>query len=195
MHKFVLVAAFCTLLALVVAVPASSAGRPPSFRCNPDGTVCQFSFSFPFGPVDSGFGCGSGPSAFEIFNQGVESDQGTFWQDQNGNVTKIFDQVVVTGGMWSNPLTGDVVRYTQHNTETTVFAVPGDSSTATLTITGENIYRTASGTGKFVFLAPGRQVFDPTGGLISTTPNNGFMEAIFEGDTHAFDRVCAALGA
>jgi hypothetical protein len=195
MRKFGVVAGICGFLALFVVVPASSAGRPSGFTCNPDGTVCQFSFSSPYGPTDTGFVCGSGSGSFDIFDQGLETDKGTLWSDQNGNVTKIFEQVTITGGMWSNPLTGAVVPYTQHNTETFVLAVPGDFSTVTETITGENIYRTSSGTGKFVFLAPGRQVFDPSGGLISTTPNNGFMEAIFGGDAHAFDQVCATLGA
>jgi hypothetical protein len=198
MSKFVLVAGFCALVALFVGVPVSSATRAPGLNCNTDATVCQFSFSFPYGPVDTNLACGSGASAFEIFDQGVEIHVGTVWFDRNGNVTNINDHFVVTDAMWSNPLTGDVVPYTQNNIVNAVLAVPGDFSTEIDTVTGENIYRTASGTGKWLLHSTGRQVFAAPFGnattIISSTPNNPFTEAAL-GDTTVFNQVCAALGA
>jgi hypothetical protein len=194
MRKLVVLAGLCGLLALSVVAPPGWAAPPVGFSCNQSATVCHFSELNTYGPVDTGIVCGSGASAFDIFDRGTQSVHGTVWFDRNGKVIKIFDLLDYTGGVWSNPLTGHVVTYTQHNTETIVPAVPGDPTTATVTITGENIYQLASGTGKPLFFALGRQVFNATGDLIWSTPNNGFVAAFFEGDTHAFDRVCAALG-
>jgi len=193
MIKRVLVVGVGAVLALFVVVPAASAAPPPGFTCTPGGVVCHFSIPDErYGPVDTGIVCGSGASSFDIFDQGVESDQGTQWQDANGNPTKIKDLFVVTDAMWSNPLTGDVVPYTQHGTVTTVYAVAGDLSTATQTVTGENIYGAGSGTGKWVLQGNGRAVIDPyTGNVISTTPNQAF----FTGNPAAFDQICAAPGA
>jgi hypothetical protein len=78
--------------------------------------------------------------------------------------------------------------------ETHVFSVPGDFTSDTVSITGENIYR--SGEGKFVLQAVGRQTY--TSGLselLSSHGPNAFVAAFYEGDPHAFDRICAALGA
>jgi len=191
MRQLLLLSVLCALVALIV-VPTGSAGRPPGFNCQPDGLVCQFSFpDQPYGPVDSGPTCGSGASAFDIFDRGVESDSGTAWLDSNGDALKIIDHFVVTDAMWSNPLTGDVVPYTQNTTVTTAFVVPGDFSTGIQTVTGENIYRTATGTGKWVLHSTGRQITDTDFNLIWTTPDNPF----YSNDPHAFDAVCTALGA
>src|SRR5215469_6289674 len=139
MIKRVLVVGVGAVLALFVVVPAASAAPPPGFTCTPGGVVCHFSFPDQrHGPVDAGITCGSGASSFDIFDQGVESDKGTAWLDASGNPTKIIDLFVVTDAMWSNPLTGDVVPYTQHVIVTTAFVVPGDFSTGIQTVTGEN---------------------------------------------------------
>jgi hypothetical protein len=44
--------------------------------------------------------------------------------------------------------------------QTDVLAVPGDLTPSTETITGENIYKAGSGTGRPVFFGAGRQVFN-----------------------------------
>jgi hypothetical protein len=157
MIKRVLVVGVGAVLALFIGVPASWAAPPAGFTCTPGGVVCHFSFPDQrYGPVDTHIACGSGASSFDIFDQGVESDQGTAWLDASGNATKIIDLFVVTDAMWSNTLTGDVVPYTQHVIVTTVFAVAGDLSTATQTVTGENIYGAGSVTKKWVLQANGR---------------------------------------
>jgi hypothetical protein len=92
------------------------------------------------------------------------------------------------------PPTGDVVPYTQHNLQTIVWAVPGDDATATQTVTGENIYRLP--TGKSVLQAVGMQVFNIDQSLLfSSHGPNAFVAAFYENDPHAFDQICAALGA
>jgi hypothetical protein len=192
MIKRVLVAGVFAVIALFVVAPASSAAPPAGFTCTPDGVVCHFSFPDQrYGPVNIGIACGSGASSFDIFDQGVESDRGTVWLDASGSATKIVDLFVVTDAMWSNPLTGDVVPYTQHVSVTTVFAVAGDEGTATQTVTGENLLGAGSATKKWVLQANGRAVTDPYGNVVSTTPNQAF----FTGDPDAFDQVCATLGA
>jgi hypothetical protein len=187
--KLAVSAGVCAVLALFVVVSASSAGPPD--KCNPAVAVCHFSTSDSYGPVDTGIVCGSGAGAFDIFDQGVASDQGTAWLDPNGDPFKVIDHFAVTDAMFSNPLTGDVVPYTQNGVETTELAVPGDFSTGTVTITGENIYRAGSGTGKWLFQSVGRAVADFNGNVISSTPHQEF----FSTDPSVLDQVCAALGA
>jgi hypothetical protein len=73
-------------------------------------------------------------------------------------------------------------------------------TSSTQTITGEVIEKAANGapfgTGRPVFFATGRQVFNSDESeLISSTPHNGFIDAFFLGEPTAFDQVCAALGA
>jgi hypothetical protein len=188
MGKLAVVAGVCAVLVLFVVVPVGSAGPPD--KCNPAVAVCHFSTLDSYGPVDTGIVCGSGANAFDVFDQGVESSQGTAWLDSNGDPFKVIEHDVVTDAMWSNPLTGDVVPYTQNFIVTTQFAVPGDFSTGTETVTGENIYRTASGTGKWLFQSVGRAVADLDGNVISSTPHQEF----FSTDPHVLDQVCAALG-
>ena len=63
-----------------------------------------------------------------------------------------------------------------------------------MTITGENIYRDGSGTGKPILFSTGRQVFTfDQSELISSTPRNAFIQAFFVGDPTVFDGICAAL--
>ena len=138
--------------------------------------------------------CGSGSKAFDIFDQGVFDETGTAWLNENGYDTKFTDDVNYSFGQWSNPLTGAVVPYTQHNTSIFVVAVPGDFTTAIQTMRGENIYRPQAGAP--VLLAVGRLVFNfDQSELISAHGPNAFVAAFFEGDPHALDRICGALGA
>jgi len=203
-RRLLVLAGCVAVAALFVVLPVSTAAQPTSsnanqtrphgFRCNPAGTVCQFSSFEAYGPLDTGLVCGSGPRAFDIFDQGVHTDSGTVWFDANGDVTKFTVHIVYSFGQWSNPVSGDVVSYTQHNEETDVFAVPGDFTSITQTMTGENIYRPA--TGQPVLLNAGIQVFNfDQSVLLSSHGPNAFVAAFFEGDAHAFDQVCAALGA
>ena len=193
------------LLALVMLVPMSVAasppstlnqGRPESFTCQSvgGGTICQYSHGETYGPLDTGLVCGSGADAFDIFDQAVLTESGTVWFDRNGDLTKATDRDVYSFGQWSNPNTGATVSYTQTGVETDMLAVPGDFTSATVTITGQNVYR--AGAGKPVLLSAGRQVFNFDGSeLISNHGPNAFVAAFYEGDPHAFDRICAALGA
>jgi hypothetical protein len=158
------------------------------------GTICRFSHVEALGPLDTGIVCGSGADAFDIFDQFVDHESRTWWYDENGNLTRRTDHDVYSFGQWSNPTTGATVPYTQHNVETDVLAVPGDFTSATITFTGENIYRPA--TGAPVLMEVGRQVFNwDLSQLLSSHGPNEIYAALYEGDPHAFDQMCAALGA
>jgi hypothetical protein len=184
-------------LALFAVVPVGSATRQEGFSCQPvgGGTICR-DFLVEVKPLEEqDIVCGSGAGAFHVFDQFVDNQTRTLWLDENGNPTRFTDHDVYSFGQWSNPLTGDVVPYTQHNLETIVWAVPGDDTTATDTITGENIYRLPTG-GKFVLQAVGMQVFNiDQSELLSSHGPNAFVAAFYEGDPHAFDQICAVLGA
>lgn len=206
MRQLLVAAWLVVLLVLFAVVPVGFAGqpvpstlnraRPQGFTCHTvgGGTICRYSHVEAFGPVDIGIVCGSGADAFDIFDQAVLTESRTFWFDQNDNLTRFTDKDVYSFGQWSNPLTGDVVPYTQHSVQTIVWAVPGDDSTATNTFTGENIYRLP--TGKFVLQAVGMQVFNlDQSELFSSHGPNAFVDAFYQGDPHAFDQICAALGA
>jgi len=195
MRGFLMLATLCGFVALVAA-PAGFGAPPPGVACHTvgAGTICQFSNPDSYGPVDTGIVCGSGQDAFDVFDQGVNNAHGTAWFDQNGDLTKVTTENIYSFGQWSNPLTGAVVPYTQHNIETFELAVPGDIASATWTITGENIYRPS--TGAPVLIAVGRQVFNfDQSQLISSHGPNAFVAAFYLGDPGAFDRICAALEA
>jgi hypothetical protein len=199
---FALVAA---LVAAALFAGAAYAGQPttqtlnpaapPNYSCssNGGGTICRAaSLDVPYGPVADNRLCTS-PTAFDVFDQGFESQRKTRWYDVDGNLTRR-EIRQSWDAYWSNPLSGKTVPYTQHTVQREVLAVPGDLTSSTLTVTGENIYRTGSGTGKPILFATGRSVwnFDQSE-LISSTPHNAFVDAFVFGDPTVFDQICAAL--
>jgi hypothetical protein len=195
-----------TLLGVLALAPASEAAGPAGLcpsTLNPpplsfetcqtvgDGTIASGSRVVSYGPLDTGT-CGSGASAFEVFDQGTYDQHATRWYDLNGNLTsrKIYDHY--TFGQWSNPLVGSTVNYTQESVESDVLAIPGDLSSSTTTSTGEIIIK--SSTGAPVLFATGRQVGNIDGSeLYSSAGRNDFVALFFEGDSDALDSVCAAL--
>lgn len=166
---------------------------PPQYSCTATGggTICRAQVVVPSYSDDTGIACGTGSSAFDIFDQGSYVEAKTRHYDTNGNLTRRVIDHHQTVGQWMNPNTGATVNYTQENIYTDVLAVPGDFTSATETVTGENIYRDA--TGKIVLFAVGRQVYNfNESELFSSTPHNAFADAVL-GDPTAFDEVCAAL--
>ena len=191
-------------LGALALAPASFAAQPVIQTLNPPppsfetckaiggGTICSGTQTVSYGPVDTGIACGSGTNAFDIFDQGAYNESATRHYDGNANLTRRVIHDKYSFGQWSNPITGATVNYTQNNVQTDVLAIPGDLTSSTETITGENIYRT--GTGAPVFIATGRQVFNfDMSELLSSSGRNGFIAAFFQGDATAFDQVCAAL--
>ena len=106
---------------------------PPSFEtCKTvgNGTICQGNRIATNAPSDTGIVCGSGPSAFDVFDSSTFKQVAIRYYDQDGNLTRRVSHEDSTFAQFSNPLTGAVAPYTQHTTFTTVLAVPGDFSTA-----------------------------------------------------------------
>ena len=161
---------------------------PPFVTCQPvgDGTICSGTRERVVEPHDT-FVCGEGAAAFVVFDQGVEHQRLTFWYDGDGNLERILNHERWTSAMWSNPLTGATVPYTQSNVITTVFAVPGDFSSATETTVGEVIF-TDPQTGKKVLRSVGRAVIAPGDTFVLSG-----KQPFFSGDISVFDGLCAAL--
>jgi hypothetical protein len=181
----------------VVARPAAAQQAlnpppPPEYTCKTvgNGTICRADVPISYGPDDTGIVCGRGSSAFDIFDSATGDQQKTRFYDQNGNLTSRVIHETYSSGQFSNPLTGAVVPYTQHDTITDVFAVPGDLSTATETNVGENIFQPAYGAP--VFKYAGRFVVAPDGTIEFQAGQNDFFK-LMAGDTSVLQKLCAAL--
>jgi hypothetical protein len=166
---------------------------PPFLTCKTvgNGTICQGSRIVSYGPDDTGIVCGSGPSAFDVFDSATFKQRAIRSYDQNGNLTRRVIYETYSSGQFSNPLTGAVVPYTQHDTLSDVLAVPGDLSSATETVTGENIFKPAHGAP--VFLNAGRVVTAPDGTIEFRAGPQDFLDYFVNGDTSVIQKLCAAL--
>jgi len=204
MRPFLIASSVCAAAALVLA-SASLAGQPVTTTLNPpppsyetckavgDGTICQGTNSFSYSPVDTAavFGvplvCGSGSSAFDIFDSVITGDSlARRFYDANGNLVRRMRVDHVSSGEYSNPPTGATVPYTMLNTIDDVLAVPGDLGSATETIAGEWIFRPAHSAP--VFLNSGRIVFAPDFTLEFRSGPQNFMDLFVNGDTSVLDR-------
>jgi hypothetical protein len=198
-HKFpstkpaALGAALC-LLALAGTASAQDLNPPPptylDWTCTAvgSGTLCSASRVNVYGPQETDIVCGSGDSAFAVYDQGVEYQHVRRWYDTDGNLTRRLNHERFRPAWVSNPLTGTTLPYTQTNTYDTVLAVPGDLDSATVTTTGENI-TTDPETGKKIFIDVGRNIVGPDGTVEFTAGNQLFVS----GDPAVFDPLCAAL--
>jgi hypothetical protein len=167
---------------------------PPSFEtCKTvgNGTICQGNRTFSYGPDDTGIVCGSGANAFDIYDSATNNQDASRSYDQNGNLTRRVIHENYTFGQFSNPLTGAVVPYTQHDTITDVLAVPGNLSTATETNVGENIFKPAQGAPVFEYA--GRFVVAPDGTIEFRAGQNDFFAVFVDGNTSVLQPLCAAL--
>ena len=191
-------------LAVMEMTPSAFAGQavtqtltppPPPFEiCKAigTGTICQGTANLSYGPVDTGIVCGSGTSAFDIFDAGTFNRHAARYYDQDGNLTRRVKHDQYSSAQFSNPLTGATVPYTQSNTTTDVLAVPGDLSTTTETNVGENNYILPQ-VGP-VFLNAGRTVTAPDGSSEFEAGPQGFLAYFVDGDASVLQPLCAALG-
>ncbi len=193
--------------AALMLVPSTFGGQPvaqtltpppPSFEtCKAvgTGTICQGSRTEPpFQLVGSGIVCGSGTNAVEILDSWIDTQHHAMrYYDQAGNLTRRVFTDDVSAGHFTNPLTGATVPYTQHTVTTDVFAVPGDETTATRTVTGETNF-TAPHLGA-IFLNAGKKVYAPDGSVEFSAGPNGFDAYFIAGDAATLQQLCSALGA
>jgi hypothetical protein len=166
---------------------------PPEYTCKTvgNGTICRADVHISYGPDDTTIVCGSGPSAFDIFDSATLDQQKTRYYDQNGNLSHRVVHENYSSGQFSNPQTGNVVPYTQHDTITDVLVVPGDLSNVTDTNVGENIFTPAHSAP--VFLNAGRVVTAPDGTIEFRAGWQNFLDYFVNGDTSVIQRLCAAL--
>lgn len=189
---------------VLACVPSAFASQPVTQTLTPPapswqtckevgrGTICDGTRTESYGPDDTGIACGSGPAAFDIYDRGTDDVHAVRFYDGDGKLTRRIFTDHYAVGEFSNPLTGAVVPYTQHNTTTDDFAVPGDLSTFTRTFRGENNF-TVPGMGA-VFLNAGRTVVAPDGNEEFAAGPHSF-DAFFRGDRSVLQPLCAALGA
>ena len=194
-----LISSVCAAGALAL-VSASFAGQPVTQTLTPppqpwqtckaagEGTICEGTISFSYGPVYSGISCGS----FDVFDRAIESELARRFYDENGNLVRRVSHVSFASGQLSNPLTGATLDYTQTQKWTYVLAVPGDVGSATATLTGEFVVHGTNGAQ--VLVGAGRTVFAPNFTVEFQAGPSGFLDLI-EGDPSAVGSVCAALTA
>jgi hypothetical protein len=177
--------------------PAAQALNPPpppwqTCKAVGSGTICEGTNIESVGPYDTGFVCGSGAAAFDIYDTSTDDYFVRKFFNENGNLVTRYFHDHYTFGENSNPLTGATVPYTQTDTRTDVLAVPGDLSSATETTTWE-IEVHSSGGGAPLFRNTGRTIQAPDGTTEFRAGPLGFWD-FFNGDTSVLGPLCAALG-
>jgi hypothetical protein len=145
----------------------------------------------PAAPTD--VSCGSGPSFFQIFDQGTVYQHATRYYDRDLNLVRRVNHERWVDAAWSNPLTGEYVPYTQSDTITTVLTTPGDFGSATETSVGENIYRAGQGGQPILFSVGRLSIDDASGEVLFSSGKQWVVEFFFENNPAVLDEVCAAL--
>jgi hypothetical protein len=203
--RFLVIASLACVIAVSSALAGGSAfaGQPVTQTLTPpppsfytcmavgSGTICQGTQTGSVGPEETGLVCGSGASAFNVFDTNTFIQRAARYYDRDGNLTRrvLRDDI---GGQSTNPLTGAAVPYTQHEIHTAVLAVPGDLSTATTTHTGVLIF-TIPHLGA-VTIEAGRVIEGPDGIEFRAGPQD-FVDYYENGDTSGVQELCSALGA
>lgn len=190
---------FSIVCALAVA-PAGLGGPPvaqtltppplPWLTCMPvgGGTICEGTTSVSYGPVDSGFTCGAGASAFVILDTATRLVRVKWTYDEQGLLVQRLIHFRYLSARATNSLTGAELPYTQTQLRTDDLAVPGDLGSATTTYTGEIIFGSPGGA-PVRPVAAGKVVLDPTGEITFVGGTSGLAD-LYSGDVSA---LCAAL--
>src|SRR3954447_26592450 len=130
----------------VAAAPVAQTLNPPApsyYTCNTvgNGTICDGQ-----PPLETWSGldtadegtpivCGSGATAFHVYDSGADQVTARRVYDENGNLVRRVLRDDYSFGEFSNPGTGAIVPYSQSDIRTAVLGVPGDLATATVTTT------------------------------------------------------------
>jgi hypothetical protein len=178
-------------------VDPSTLNPPPPPRFNPvcekDGsqTICTVEFSDPPFAGGSGVICGTGATAYEVFQFQARSVIGKRYYDQNGNLTRRHFREILSG-TFSNPLTHSAVSFDGRDTVLHDLAIPGDSSTGTAMVTGSfRVYLAQGGT---VLFEAGRTIESADGSaLLTESGPHPFADYFVFGDTSAVQPLCDAL--
>ncbi|HYZ29577.1 MAG TPA: hypothetical protein VE570_11005 [Thermoleophilaceae bacterium] len=192
-------------IAALALVPAASAAPPalqdlnpppPAYyTCKPVGarTICTAErVEVKVAEPQPELVCGSGPDAWNIYDNGEAHQRLTRRYDADGNLLERVIHEVWLNAFWSNPLTGKTAPYTQRTTITDTLTVPGDFSSAVETTVGE-IVQTDPVTHQKVLRSVGRTVIGADGNVEFRSGQQPFLDAFVNGDMSVFDGVCAAL--
>jgi len=188
-----------TVAAAALAVTAAPAHAidlnpppPDYYTCSADGggTICRATLLETFGPEETGLVCGTGDSAFTVFDSGTATTRLTRYYDADGNLTlRVIRDAI--DAVSTNPQTGTSVPYRQHEKHTTALAVPGDFDSASITHTGVLIY-TLPHEGHLA-LEAGRVVDGADGAIEFRAGPQTFVDYYADGNTAAVAKLCAAL--
>src|SRR5437773_4351762 len=166
--------------------------NPLTTVCEKDGnqTICTLEFSDPPFAGASGVICGTGPTAYEVFQFQNRSVIGKRYYDQNGNLTRRHFREIVSG-TFSNPLTHAAVSFDGKDTHLHDLTIPGDVSTGTDVVTGSfHIYPSKGG---IVLFEAGRTIDAVDGTILRESGPHPFVDYSVLGDTAAVQPLCDAL--
>jgi hypothetical protein len=194
------------LLGLAALSPATSLARtsvdpntlnpaPPDFFnavCSTTGTgiICTLAFDDPevFVNEPSGIVCGS----TELLLSQTRSVVGKRFYDADGNLLQRHFRETMNG-TFTNPDTGAVVQWTQHDTIIHNLGVPGDVGTGTTQVTGL-LTRAWGSDGGTIFTDVGTHLFNESTGEELRSGGRDLIDDYFSGrNPDALQPLCDAL--
>jgi hypothetical protein len=166
--------------------------NPLTTVCEKDGnqTICTLQFSDPPFAGGSGVICGTGATAYEVFQFQNRSVIGKRYYDQNGNLTRRHFRETLSG-TFSNPLTHATASFDGKDTVLHDLTIPGNVSTGTETVTGLfHVYLPHGGT---VLFEAGKTINSADGTILSESGPHPFIAYFVLGDAAAVQPLCDAL--
>src|SRR5947208_7287676 len=111
--------------------------NPLTTVCEKDGnqTICTLQFSDPPFAGGSGVICGTGPTAYEVFQFQNRSVIGKHYYDQNGNLTRRHFREILSG-TYGNPVNHVTLSFDGTDTQLHDLVIPGDVISGTIQVTG-----------------------------------------------------------
>ena len=151
--------------------------------------VCDLAFSDP--PLidePSGVVC----DGTELLISQTRDVVGKRYYDADGNLLVRHFRETFTGD-FTNPDTGMVATWTQHDTVIHRTATPGDVASGTTSVSGQ-VAHVRGPDGQTILIGAGRMLIDESDGeIISLHGPHPFDDYFAFGDTHALDAICDAL--
>src|SRR4249920_3387519 len=93
---------------------------PPDFytcRATGGGAICRAHTVDPYSGEATCIVCGPDGSTVELLDNGIRDVEATRWYDGNGDLIRRVRMALFRDSYWSNPATGRMLDYQQHNTD------------------------------------------------------------------------------
>ena len=117
---------------------------------------------------------------------------GTRLYNADGNLLQRHFRETFTG-TFTNPDTGRVATWTQHDTILHRLATPGDVGSGSWSVSGQ-VSHVRAPDGRTILLDGGRVIVDAsTGDILESHGPHRFDDYFARGDCHALDAICDAL--